>query len=333
MPVSPRSPIEFSVLQQAADWFSILQAESVDERERQLWRQWFLADATHQRAWQRVEAVSRRFGAVADGGLPCDALATALDANATLNMQRRRAIKLLMLACGTSVMAWGSARVTPWPQAVARWNADHRSGVGEISEVALADGGQLWLDTDSAVDLDYSRDQRRLILRGGAVLIQTAADSVSPPRPFVVDTSEGRLRALGTRFSVRQGEEGTDVAVFEGAVELRPRSGALPVRIEAGQQARLLRDAVTSPEPADPAREAWTRGLMLAEHLRLEDFIAELARYRRGYLACAPEVAGLRVAGAYPLNNPDQALAMLAAALPVRIHARQSWWVTVEALP
>jgi transmembrane sensor len=55
-----------------------------------------------------------------------------------------------------------------------------------------------------------------------------------------------------------------------------------------------------------------------------------LARYRRGYLACDPDVADLRVMGAFPLTDTDKSLAMLARVFPVRIHRRFSWWVTVE---
>ena len=49
------------------------------------------------------------------------------------------------------------------------------------------------------------------------------------------------------------------------------------------------------------------------EYLRLSltDVCAELSRYRSGILQCAPEVAGLRVSGAYPLTDIDRALAML----------------------
>ncbi|MNT56173.1 fec operon regulator FecR [compost metagenome] len=63
--------------------------------------------------------------------------------------------------------------------------------------------------------------------------------------------------------------------------------------------------------------------------MRLGDFIAEVSRYRRGYLACAPEVADLRIVGAYALADTDRVLAALADTLPVRIQATMPWWVTV----
>ncbi len=58
--------------------------------------------------------------------------------------------------------------------------------------------------------------------------------------------------------------------------------------------------------------------------------MAELARYRHGHLAVDPAVAGLPVMGTYPLDDTDRALAMLEAALPVRVRRRLPWWVTLE---
>ncbi|KAG1069902.1 hypothetical protein G6F40_017608 [Rhizopus arrhizus] len=63
--------------------------------------------------------------------------------------------------------------------------------------------------------------------------------------------------------------------------------------------------------------------------MRLGDFIAELSRYRRGYLGCAPEVADLRIVGAYAVGDTDRVLAALAATLPVRVRATMPWWVVV----
>ena len=48
-------------------------------------------------------------------------------------------------------------------------------------------------------------------------------------------------------------------------------------------------------------------------------------------LIASADVAGIRVLGSYPLTEPDRALAMLAAALPIRIRRSLPWWTSVEA--
>jgi len=64
--------------------------------------------------------------------------------------------------------------------------------------------------------------------------------------------------------------------------------------------------------------------------MRLGDFVATLARYRRGHLGCNPAVADLLLTGSYPLDDLDRILAALEKSLPVRVHRVMPWWVTVE---
>lgn len=177
-------------------------------------------------------------------------------------------------------------------------------------------------------------------LREGDIHIETAhaPGAAWAARPFIVETRHGRVRALGTRFTVRQrGDAPTRVAVFEGATEITPRAagGARALTLQAGQQSSFDVQAAQPPTAADPTQAAWTRGVLVAHDMPLADFIAELDRYRPGHLACDPAAAHLRVSGTYPLNDAadtDRALDMLLATQPVQLRYRTRWWVRVEAL-
>ena len=63
--------------------------------------------------------------------------------------------------------------------------------------------------------------------------------------------------------------------------------------------------------------------------MRLDELVAELARYRHGHLGVAPEAAGLRVMGTYPLDDPDRTLQLLARALSLRVERKLPWWTTL----
>lgn len=249
---------------------------------------WCDADVRHRAAWQQVERICGAFS-----HLPTPDRAGArrtLDAASERQLTRRRAAKMLLLLCGTGTLGWTLARQAPW----AEWNASHKTATGERRTIALADGGSIWLNTASAVDVDYDAQQRRIRLHRGEILIQTAHDTHRLPRPLVVDTVHGRMHALGTRFSVLRQEAGTQVAVFEGAVELQPQAAGTPALIlQAGEQSLRSSHGASAPSPADSTRQAWSQGLLLAENTRLGDFIAELARHRPGYLGCAPDAAEL----------------------------------------
>lgn len=85
------------------------------------------------------------------------------------------------------------------------------------------------------------------------------------------------------------------------------------------------------PGPIDPQAGAWSQGVLFARNQRLADFAVELGRYRRGLLRCAPEVANLRITGAFQLHNTDAVLAALPDTLPVSVVYRTRWWVSIVA--
>jgi transmembrane sensor len=120
--------------------------------------------------------------------------------------------------------------------------------------------------------------------------------------------------------------------VLESAVEIT--SGDAPGQSEvlhAGERTTFTRQAIDAAQPASGQDSAWTRGQIVADNMRLADFLAELARYRPGIVRCEGNVANLRVSGVFPLNDPDRILAILPKVLPVQVRLRTRYWVTVEA--
>jgi len=168
----------FKVLQEAAEWFAVLRAPAVPSGERQRWRQWHDADPSHQIAWRRVEAISGKFDDLP--GVDKPTAHRMLDAAAAKRTQRRSALKMLTLLCGTGLGAWAATQSTPWRA----WTAAHHTSVGERRQIQLADGGTLWLNTGSAVDVDYGPQLRRVVLVAGEILVSTAPDTQSPARPL-----------------------------------------------------------------------------------------------------------------------------------------------------
>ncbi|MNR90915.1 fec operon regulator FecR [compost metagenome] len=323
--------IAYGTLQQAAEWFALLRSDSISDSDRAGWQTWLSANAEHRRAWARVEAVSQQFETFTPEQEQSAAV-NALDASSRVRKQRRRALKMLTLLCTTGGVGWMTARLEPVQRTWLAFASDYSTAVGETRDVLLADGTQVWLNTASALNARYQPDLRRLVLLGGEILIETAQDPAQPARPFVVDTAQGRMRALGTRFTVRQMDGMTRLSVYAGAVEITPaNSAAAPQIIDAGQQVLFSAEQIETPVVADAAHQAWAKGVLFADQLTLAEFVAELSRYHQGYLACAPEVADLRVVGAYPLHDMNKTFAMLETALPVKVKSTFSWWVSIQA--
>ncbi|WP_254873166.1 MULTISPECIES: FecR domain-containing protein [Oxalobacteraceae] len=315
------------VLQQAAEWFVLLRSGTASDEDRSNWRNWLQEDSSHQDAWGYVENISRRFEPVQSDNRKDAAVAAFHNARNKL-VKRRQILNGIALLAGGGLLGWVASRHQLVPDAVLAWNADYRTATGEVREIAMQDGTHIWLNTASAFNADYQTTLRRVHLLEGEMLIQTAADKT---RPFVVDTKQGRMRALGTRFTVRQNDDITQLTVFEGAVEVSPAGTDATRIIEAGQQISFSNTAISESTPAEAAREAWIKQILLAEDMSLQDLVAELNRYHHGYLHVAPEVANLRVLGGYPLQDKDKVLSMLEEVLPIHIRRTMPWWITIEA--
>ena len=95
---------------------------------------------------------------------------------------------------------------------------------------------------------------------------------------------------------------------------------------------KFTRDDIFDPLTLQGDDIAWTEGMIIANGMRLHDFLAELARYRRGRLSCDPAIANLRVSGTYPLADTDLVLTTLPSTLPVEIHFLTRYWVTIRAV-
>ena len=251
---------------------------------------------------------------------------------------RRQALRgLALLASGGAIgyAVYGSADdAAPWRAAL----AEYRTGVGEQRSVRLADGSLLILNTDSAVDVRFDAGQRTVMLRSGEIVIETAhrphAGAPRDTRPFVVQTAHGAMRALGTRFTVRHAPESTTLVVLEHAVAVRPARAVLqtpPVLVRAAQQLVFNAAGAAPLQAGDDLADAWRHGSIVVDNWPLSRLVAELGRYRTGHLACDSAVANLRVSGAFPVADTDQALAVLARSLPVRARRLTRYWVTVGA--
>ena len=324
--LTPPGPLDPAVLREAARWLVRLHSGEAGPGDHAACARWREADAAHEQAWQRAQRLSQKFGAVPPTvGMPV--LARQGRAN------RRAALRTLALFAAAVPAGYLGWRHMPWQAG----SSDARTATGERRELQLADGSRVLLDTASAVDIRFDERQRTVRLRAGAIAVVTAPDPLGSgrARPFVVETAQGRLRALGTRFTVRQEGEAQDggavrVAVTEGAVEVTLRNATAPALVlPAGQQTVLGDAGAAPPEPVSTQSQAWTRGVLYADNMRLADFCAELARYRPGILHCAGEVAGLRISGAFQLRDTDYVLSMLATSLPVQVLTRTRYWVSV----
>lgn len=312
--------IPAKVAQRAVEWLVELQDSSATPERIDAWRRWRTEHPDHERAWQRIEAVSGKLGSLSSPARSMLAYATLAPPRSA---GRRRAIKTLSLLIFSGGLAWAADQNLPWRE----WSADYRTDVGERRTVVLSDGTQVALNTGSAIDIRFDSLRRRIRLVGGEILVTTAKDPVSPARPFSVETPHGIATALGTRFTVRMERAFTQVGVFQGAVQLLPASshnGA--VVLHAGQQGKFSALEVLQVDTLDRDSAAWSDGFIVARAMRVADLIEQLGRYTDASLSCDPAVADTRVSGSYPLDDIGAVLDTLGMALGLAVERRHRFW-------
>lgn len=315
------TPIAPAVLQRAAEWMARLWSGEASEADAAACAAWRAAHPEHERAWARLQRFEQQFDSI-----PREVARGALTGTPR-HQHRRRVLQALGLIASGGGAALLAHETGLWHRAT----SDYRTAIGETRAILLADGSRVVLDTASAIDVVYTASERRIVLRAGAILVESAPDKAAIYRPLLVQTAQGTATALGTRFTVRSGDGISDVAVFEGLVELRPQhEGAPAVRLPAGMRGSYSNHAAQMNGQVEESAAAWTQESLVAERMRLADLLAELARYRHGVLRCDERIAGLRVTGVYSLRDIDRSLANLALGLPVELAYRTRFWVTVR---
>ncbi|OII58083.1 peptide ABC transporter substrate-binding protein [Pseudomonas putida] len=283
-------------------------------------RQWRTAHHEHEQAWQRVIHLHQDLDlrAIPGAGLALQTLETS-----QRRLHRRQALKLLGGVAMVGTAAWLGKDL----DAVNDWTSDYATGTGERRSFALPDGSQMQLNTRSTVDLAFNDQQRLVRLKQGELMI-----ACNPQRSLLVETRDALLEGFEGRFVARQDSDCTQVSVSHGRVAIhRPDNGQLQW-IESGQNWRLDALGTHRLEQVDMDAMAWTEGLIVTRNMRLFDFLAQVSRYRHGYLGCSDDIADLRLSGVFRLEDPEQLLQLLPRTLPVRLRQRTRWWVRVEGL-
>lgn len=309
-----RAPVSSQVLDEAIHWQLCLGSGDASAGEQAEFLHWHAANAEHARAWAQLAGLDQQF--IAAGSAP----ARRALLRSPRSMRRSGGLLGLVLV-GALVLGLANQQ-----RPLSDWLADEVTASGEQRDLLLPDSTHVRLNSRSALDIEFDPAQRRIRLRSGEILVETAHGD---PRPFVVGTENGDLRALGTRFLVRAEKDGTRLVVLQSAVAAHPAQADDERIIKEGQQVLMRRTQLEASQPAAVGADAWVHGMLVVENARLADLLEQLGEYRSGYLGVAPEIADLRISGSFPLRNSDLALDALPPSLPVRIERHTGWWTRV----
>lgn len=306
LPEPAVSPLE----EEAVRWLVRLTSGETNAAERAQFECWSTQSSAHQDAvraarqlWAALDGVLAEPRAVQSEPPPIANPAITKPAP-----RRRTALRYLAVA-GSLLVGLGVAY-----QSMHQWRYDHVTAVGWQEQIKLADNSSVTLSTDTAIDVQYSAIERRVVLARGEAFFDVTHNA---ELPFIVKAGAGEVRVLGTAFSVRRDGDQLLVTVERGRVEVR--AGADFVVLSPDQQVRFNGQVLREVQQVDSHSQlAWRRGRLIIEDQPLSQVIGELDRYHPGMFVVTNDAVGSRrVNAVIDLAHIDDWLAALEDSQPI----------------
>ncbi len=209
----------------------------------------------------------------------------------------------------------------------------YQTARGEMQTIQLADGSTVYLNTDSKLITDFTDRTRKIELLRGEAKFDVAHDE---NRPFIVETSRGDIRAVGTSFNIYDREEAVEIIVFEGTVavdhkknrldgiDAPPKLSETAVLVTDGERIVVFDNKVSIIRAANALelsqKNAWRNGKLIFRGQKLSDVIREMSRYtNRKIIITDDALSEMKMGGAFDIRDFEALLHAIEDTFPVRI--------------
>jgi len=348
------------IAQDAADWF-VASGAGLTANERDDFATWLKASPVHVEEYLALEVIGRELRAA------CEASQYSIDEILARGLREQDTAvrpfwRRLVEGLRTPSPRWQTVAVATaalgvvslgllvlWnlrpiahvstPAAVTALHFETRHG--EQQTHRLADNSILHLNTDTAVSVRYSDNERLVVLTSGEAEFEVAH---APERPFRVFAGRAEIVDLGTRFDVRLKDKSTLVTVAEGRIAVGLSASAetgMPnqghtrqlVQVDAGQQLTVADgEWPATPVAVDAQRTtSWLHRQIMFENEPLERVASEFNRYAQKPIEITtPALRNLQVSGVFSTDNTAAFIAFLrnlqgvqVEVMPTRIRVSQ----------
>lgn len=287
---------------EAAAWLARLRADDKSAADERAFRTWLAEDPCHAAAFEAITEVWELAGASWRGPvtIPREKAVT-----------RRRA-----LVGSLATAAAAGVGLTVWQRAYA---GVYETAIGEQKHVVLADGTQVFLDTDTRIHTSYDSRMRMVSVERGRCNFHVMESDI---RPFVVDAAAERIVAGRTTFDVRRDGDAVCVVMVQGSAVAEDTANAADNRYDLRAGDRLIRSngRTRTDRPNILPLLAWQTGQVVFDNETVAGATREMNRYSVVKIdASDPGVAGLRISGVYRVGDNAAFARSMAALLPVAV--------------
>jgi transmembrane sensor len=299
---------------QAAYWQAQLSSDLVTEQHRREFERWLNERPENQIAWQEVNAFWAGLDSLTEADIAVEKGGEIIDFKSSCPAKPRSRFTRPALGIAASLLLTASII---YAQAELYF-ADYTTAPGQQRNVILADGSEIIMNTDSAISVDYSEQQRQITLHDGEAYFVVAPDA---NRPFEVQTRSGQVRALGTEFNIKTRQQDVSITVYQHAVSVTAKNGKLLKSLPEGRQVAFTEDTLSPVTSANLQRgQAWRNQRMIFQDRPLAEVIAELNRYRSGrIIVMDDDIKTLPVTGVFATDDTNVALQTIEQSLPITV--------------
>jgi len=196
---------------EAAAWLTKLDRGELNSADREKLKIWLAQDAAHVTALDDMASMWRDMDFVLND-LP-ELEASRFSFFDLISIKPPVIAAMATIFCAVLVAMWSN----PFFH---KEQMVYYTDIGHQMTQHLSDGSSAKLNTNSVIEIEYTRNKRIVRLMRGEALFDVAHD---PSRPFIVYVGEQAVKAVGTAFVVKIESEKIQVTVTEGQVQLSQR--------------------------------------------------------------------------------------------------------------
>lgn len=322
-------PLPDSIIRQAIAWRIRLESASQNieityEEELLACKNWRARDATHELAWQRLEKIDSNFQTLSNNA-PKLAQSTLLKTDTDCqHINRRQALRSF---AGSALSLSAIGLISHQQGLFNRIYADY-STQNTASQYTLEDNSHVWLNSDTSIELDFNHKYRSVKLTQGEIQLTVASD----PRPLNIITDHGLLTTSDAQFLLRNESDHSLLQVTAGSVMIKEKRNQRITQAVTGTVYQINSQNMEKLNNQVFNYSSWVEGIFSVKNMPLKDFLAELSRYRTGFLKCDPRLNQHLVSGIYQLHDTDLVIQTLALSVKGEVRYRTRWWAEITPL-
>lgn len=310
------NPDQQLIIEEAAKWLIMLSSGDYSQNDLDRLEKWKQQSHEHLKTFEELQQFLGQMDVLKSQNLQSQ---HPLVQNNILRKTKTKARTAPVLWSGSLIIAviaiWAVSQL-PYQ----RWNADHSIEAQQWQQNILSDQSSVQLAGQTAYNLRYSSNQRKIDLVEGNILVDVTKDHV---RPFVIDLGDIQVQALGTKFIVNYNRDQIKVSMIESKTRIYSVHHRFePIVLQTGQSFNFNgHDVQVEKINPDILQKAWQRKKLVVNDVSLDQVLDLLESYQSSkFIYNRKYLTKYRVNAVLLLDDPNSAMQLLKDQLDLNVY-------------